>query len=401
MGFHLHYITLWILTQVKALKRKESDIIMPIYKSKKPTKSGKVFFFKVSYIDSFGNKKQKSSKLYEKKSEARDAELKFLSQLKENRNAPMDMTFEDLYYKFREFQDDKIRDSTKRNYVNKLKYLTPFMKIKCKDYTIDHYEDWKKELNKNPNLVPSTKNDILKFWKSILNYGAEWYGFDFSRAYRKMTKFNNPDELKKEMSFYTFEEFQKFLSYEDDLYYRCVWKILYYCGLRRGEARGLQWTDIDFKNKTLSVNKQVQSIGDHNTQWYISKPKTDSSYRVIPMCDSLVDELKLYYEKVSKFENFNKNFFVLGRNNGVEPFPPSAIRDRKRKLSQLAGLKEIRLHDFRHSCASLLINNGANITLVARFLGHSKIEETLSTYTHMFQSAMDQVVNLINDISAN
>jgi hypothetical protein len=117
---------------------------MPIYKSKNPTKSGKIFFFKVYYKDAFGNKKQKSSRLYEKKSEARDAELKFLAELKENKNAPMDMTFEDLYYKFREFQDDKIRESTKRNYENKLKYLKPFMKVKCKDYNIEHYEKWKK-----------------------------------------------------------------------------------------------------------------------------------------------------------------------------------------------------------------------------------------------------------------
>ena len=371
---------------------------MPIYKSKNPTKSGKIFFFKVYYKDAFGNKKQKSSRLYEKKSEARDAELKFLAELKENKNAPMDMTFEDLYYKFREFQDDKIRESTKRNYENKLKYLKPFMKVKCKDYNIEHYEKWKKMLNKS-DLSTGTKNDILKFWKSILNYGRDWYGYEFNHVYRKMTNFKNPNEMRKEMDFYTFEEFQKFLSFEEDLYYRCMWKILYYCGLRRGEARGLQWCDIDFNRKTLSVNKQVQSIGDHNTQWYLCKPKTDSSYRVIPMCDALVEELKMYYDKVSKFENFNKNFFVLGRDYGVEPFPPTAVRDRKRKIAELAGLKEIRLHDFRHSCASLLINNGANITLVAKFLGHSKIEETLNTYAHMFQSAMDNVVNLINDIN--
>ena len=56
---------------------------------------------------------------------------------------------------------------------------------------------------------------------------------------------------------------------------------------------------------------------------------------------------------------------------------------------------EFRIHNFRHSCASLLINNGANITLVAKYLGHTKIEETLNSYSHMFSTALDYVVFII------
>ena len=63
-----------------------------------------------------------------------------------------------------------------------------------------------------------------------------------------------------------------------------------------------------------------------------------------------------------------------------------------------AGLKQIRIHDFRHSCASLLINNGANVTLVAKFLGHTKIEETRNTYFHMFSTALDNVVSIIDNL---
>lgn len=59
---------------------------------------------------------------------------------------------------------------------------------------------------------------------------------------------------------------------------------------------------------------------------------------------------------------------------------------------------QIRIHDFRHSCASLLINNGANVTVVAKYLGHTKIEETLNTYTHMFSVALDSVVNIIDSL---
>ncbi|MGN1380737.1 MAG: tyrosine-type recombinase/integrase [Bacilli bacterium] len=76
----------------------------------------------------------------------------------------------------------------------------------------------------------------------------------------------------------------------------------------------------------------------------------------------------------------------------------STIYDRRTLIANKAGLKSIRLHDFRHSCASLLINNGANITLVAKYLGHTKIEETLNTYSHMFSTALDSVVSVIDSL---
>ncbi|MGN1311874.1 MAG: tyrosine-type recombinase/integrase [Bacilli bacterium] len=58
-------------------------------------------------------------------------------------------------------------------------------------------------------------------------------------------------------------------------------------------------------------------------------------------------------------------------------------------------LKKIRIHNFRHSCASLLINNGANVTLVAKYLGHAKIKEKLNTYSHMFSTTLDSIVYIM------
>lgn len=62
------------------------------------------------------------------------------------------------------------------------------------------------------------------------------------------------------------------------------------------------------------------------------------------------------------------------------------MRHKNIEIARDANIKRIRLHDFRHSCASLLINNNANIAVVSQFLGHASIEETLDTYTHMFLS---------------
>ncbi len=76
----------------------------------------------------------------------------------------------------------------------------------------------------------------------------------------------------------------------------------------------------------------------------------------------------------------------------------TTLLDRKTNNAFMDRVKDIRIHVFRHSCASLLVNNGANITVVAKYLGHTKIEETLNTYTHLFNSALNEVVDLIDKL---
>ena len=105
--------------------------------------------------------------------------------------------------------------------------------------------------------------------------------------------------------------------------------------------------------------------------------------------------MKLLKEKSKKYYGFNDKWFVFG---DINPLHPDVLRRRKNENAKKAEVKQIRIHDFRHSCASLLINNGANITMVAKYLGHSKIDETLNTYSHMFRSKLDDIVNTINKL---
>lgn len=92
---------------------------------------------------------------------------------------------------------------------------------------------------------------------------------------------------------------------------------------------------------------------------------------------------------------FNDSYFVIG---DIAPQISSTITARKNRNCEIAGVKQIRIHDFRHSCAFLLIYKGANIITVSKFLGHTKIEETLNTYSHMFSTALDSVVSVIDSL---
>ena len=228
-----------------------------------------------------------------------------------------------------------------------------------------------------------------------MNFGTKWYGLNFNHIYPKMTNFTDPNERKKEMNFWTYEDFKKFIAVKDDLKYKCFFKTLYFCGLRKDEIRALNWNDIDFKNNTLSVNKGI-SDNVNGKRYVISSPKTKSSNRTLPLPKEVINELKELKQKCMEYTNFKESWFVLG---GELPLGDDAIRRRKNNNCKLAGIKQIRLHDFRHSCASLLINNGADITLVAKYLGHTKIDETLNTYSHMFSNKLNNIIGLIDNLN--
>ena len=98
----------------------------------------------------------------------------------------------------------------------------------------------------------------------------------------------------------------------------------------------------------------------------------------------------LYEQDKKEYYGFNNDFFVV---SDTKPIADPNIYLRRTKQTTLAGLKVIRIQDFRHS-----INNGANVTLVAKYLGHTKIEETLNTYSHMFSTALDSVVSVIDSL---
>ena len=76
----------------------------------------------------------------------------------------------------------------------------------------------------------------------------------------------------------------------------------------------------------------------------------------------------------------------------------NALAERKNTNCEKVGIKQIRLHDFRRSCASLLINKRANIQVVAKYLEHTKIEETLKTYSHLFISTLDEIINVTDTL---
>lgn len=370
---------------------------MPVYKSSTPTKDGKCWFYKIQYTDSLCNIIKYTSKKFMTRAIAKDEERKHLNRIEQNNKAPEKLTLGDLWLKFLAFQDDKVKRKTKEGYTYKEKHLKSLWNIPCSSFNITHVEDWKKRMNKETNLNDVSKNDVLKVLCTLINFGIKYYNYNYSQLLKLIEKFKNPDEVKKEQEIYSPAQFEIFLSVEDDPRYRCLWKILFHGGLRIGEARGLQWKDINFEKKTMSISKQVQNVDRNTNDYYICSLKTASSKRVLPLLDVFYNDLLEYYNYVKQFKNFNEDFFVFGEDFGLRALTYPLARRRKKANAIKAGIKEIRIHDFRHSCASFLINKGIPITVVSKYLGHASITETLNTYSHMFQDSFSNVNDMLNE----
>jgi len=356
------------------------------------TKDGRKWIFQTRYTDLCGNVKKYKSKKFHTKKEAQEAERLFFLELDKYR-PDNNMTFRDLYLAFYKYQEDKVKETTIHTYLDRMRYMQYLDNVKVKDFNLQHYEMWRKKILEC-KLSTRTRNYIYKFLKTIMNFGTKWYGLNFNHIYPKMTNFTDPNERKKEMDFWTHEEFKKFISVENDLMYRTFFKVVYYCGLRKGEARALDWNDIDFNNNTLIIRKGL-SDNVNGKRYIITSPKTLKSNRILPLSKKFIDDLKALKESVMKYTNFKEEWFVFGNEL---PLGDDAIRRRKNNNCKLANVKQIRLHDFRHSCASLLISKGADIKMVAEFLGHTKIDETLNTYAHMFTNKLKSIVNIIDGL---
>ncbi len=173
-------------------------------------------------------------------------------------------------------------------------------------------------------------------------------------------------------------------------------------GLRREEILGLTWNAIDFKNKSITIRKTVgRGKYDGVTQFLIKDiPKNKSSYRTLPMFDFITDLLKKYKEKYKLNEKiFGSTYitdykdFICLMDNGELVKPDYVDRTFSRILKE-NGFRHIRLHDLRHSCATLLLRNGVPLPEIQKWLGHSNIVTT-QRYSHLDQNDKSIPANMI------
>ena len=366
---------------------------MPVYKSKTPTKDGRQYYFSFSWTDNNGNKQRYKSKLYKEKKDCTRAEHLFA--LNTGSRSDEVLTFSQLSIPFMENKRNHNKLSSYKKIESQMKYiLSQIGNIKVNKLTTDQYQRFLAYLDTR-GLSASTKNKYIMVVKEMIEFGRKRYNL-YSDVPNKFDKFTDHSG-KKEMKFLTREQFEQFISVVDDIQYHALYTTLFYCGLRIGEANALTWKDIDFEKNTLEINKTVTTKISVDGKYLTTSPKTHASYRILPLVDIIVMELKSLLERFKTARGFNQDWYVFG---GVRPLIESSLRKKTKEYFVAAGLEPIRLHDFRHSCASYLINNLGcdNIMLISKYLGHGDIQMTLNTYSHLWGNKLDDLVLSINKL---
>lgn len=353
---------------------------MPAYKDEKTGK----WFAKFYYTNWQGIKKQKWKRGFATKKEALGFERDFL----EKQSANPDMTFQNLYEIYMEDMAARLKQSTLLTKKAVLQtHILPFFGSKpINEIKASDVRRWQAKLMSSPNNYSQTYlKKINTELNSIINYAKRFYDLNTNPCGKAGTIGKAKAE---EMDYWTYDEYIAFREGVKDksLSYICF-EVLYWTGMREGELLALSPADIDLDNKTISINRTYQRIEGKDV---FTSPKTRKSKRKIPIPDFLCQELSDYIQ----------SRYMLDADERLFPVTKSYLSHEMIRGCKNTGVKKIRIHDIRHSHASLLINQGCDALMLADRLGHEKVSTTLNTYSHLFPHKQQELVHSLESLQA-
>lgn len=286
----------------------------------------------------------------------------------------IDFTFEEVYYKWWEGYKHTVKESTLRTTEghfkhrilpalgnNKIKKITTYML----QQTANSWADY------------ANVKRWLTYTNVVFKYALTINALDKNPMNGVIRPAAKPKQDKK--SFWSKEELRLFMSGVEDYHVvqaMPLFRLLAFCGLRRGEALALEWNDVDFTNKTLSINKTMTRGRDGQ---YIGPPKNRSSNRIISLDNKTIQIL----------QNHKNDYTRIFTNEYGGFLSSSKPRVWLQSICKKIDLEPIHIHGLRHTHASLLFEAGANIKEVQARLGHQNTKITLDIYTHVTKESRD------------
>jgi len=195
-----------------------------------------------------------------------------------------------------------------------------------------------------------------------------------------------PKGESKEMNVWTAVEASRFLDAMSDDRLAAVWTLALHTGLRRGELAGLRWTDVDLKAGTLTVAQQ-RTTANHAIVVTTPKAKSQRQLLLAPATTAALKAHRRHQrkERLALGPAWTDSGYVFVDEAGVEYHPHRFTKMFEKAVAE-AGVPKIRLHDTRHTMATLALEAGVHPKVVQEQLGHSTISVTLDTYSHVPQA---------------
>jgi integrase len=390
---------------------------MSIYKRKDTG----MFEVSVSYKKADGTYGRYTKYCHTKK-EAQNVEPTLILKSKGMDAPKTEIRFSDLVNELLHEYEKELRKSTVSNYekISRLYLIPYFGKCRVSSLTTIMVKDWKETMRNqvSPRYgKPFSLSFLQKVYftfKSIMRFASHQHGIDndcVSRAenFKKDPNEHDPD---RKLNYWTVQQFslfcgkaQRYISTLDPLnrtyMVNCscfvLISICFFAGLRKGEANALTVADfVDGDHPYLHVNKSVTEKIP-GIKYLVTDPKTQSSKRDVPIPNVLVDIIRQHINyRLCRIDGFAPTMFLCG---GQIPVADESINQFRTKFQRESGIPYIRIHDLRHSYASILINSHIDIPTVAKLMGHSNTSVTYKTYYSLFPKTSNEAVDMVNSSS--
>lgn len=301
------------------------------------------------------------------------------------------MNFENIYYQYLEYIDCRLKPQSKEDLKVKFenKILPYFKNYNIYEITDLDFINWQNEISKY-DYSNSYLKHIFYVFSGFFNYCVKYHNLPYNIAI-KVGNFKMKNVITK-TDFYTLKEFRCFIKYVNNFVIKSFFIILFYYGIRPGEAMAFKFTDL-FEDRKLKVNS---TISEHriNGERIITDPKSIHSVREFTLSkkdyNMLISLKKIYKEE---FGEFNDNYFIFG---GIKPLAPTTINRHKLKACKMANLRPLELRGFRRSNASLLYNLNVPLQIIKERLGHASITTTSKYYIHVYDRKEKRVARTLN-----
>jgi integrase len=281
----------------------------------------------------------------------------------------------------REVATDRVRPSTLHSYEQFAGlYINPWLgKHRLDKLRPQHITAFYREMSKS--LAPSSVRRIHAVLRRALTVAVRWGIIHTNPA----LLIDPPSLPRNNVNPYTVDEAKAFLQAASEDRVEARWVVALSLGLRQGEVLGLGWQHVDFESRVLRVARALQRQPDGSLA--LVETKTQRSNRVIPMPPSVISALQRRVANQQRERHragvcWHESDLVFTTGWGTPIHPRNDYRSFQR-LVEKAGLRRVRLHDLRHTAASLLLAQDVAPRVVMEILGHSQISVTMNTYTHV------------------
>lgn len=339
-----------------------------------------------------GFKTKKEAQLDAAKIETEIAEGTFVSQDKTT-------TFEQVYNQWYEAYSPNFKPSTKNAVQSKFKrqLLPNFGALKMKDITRSYCQD---VINKMATQIKTVGN-MKMYANQVFEYAIKMDIRTTNPMKGAIIPKDNKEFIASEQeearNYWEKSEIRKFLQIvKQDCIPRdhLLFHLLIYTGGRKGEILALRWSDIDFKNKTISLSKTLF----HNKGGFISlTSKTAASRRVLSLDDTTINLIKKHLREQKKRQlaalDSKESEMLFTRDDDTTPIRLAYPNDKLKEIVTAHDLHLITVHGLRHTHASLLFEAGASIKEVQERLGHSDIQMTMNIYTHVTKTIKEKTAD--------